>query len=151
MKKKLSLTSIEPYIRFEIREGVAVFRLTDDIIDTVFHIRCHESGLPPIGGLAYFLPLYLGWGRAMRILLETTKIDAKQAFDLGIVDDVVATDDLTEISLTRARELAHMHPESIRGVKNLLNMHLPHLEASFDAESKIIATALNRFRLRKPE
>lgn len=34
MKKNLSLTSLEPFIRFEIREGVAVFRLTDDIIDT---------------------------------------------------------------------------------------------------------------------
>ncbi|HCO93153.1 MAG TPA: hypothetical protein DIU00_04245, partial [Phycisphaerales bacterium] len=77
--------------------------------DTVFHIRCHELGLPPIGGLAYFLPLYLGWGRANRILLATTKIDAKQAFDLGLVDDVVATNDLTEVSLTRARELAHTH------------------------------------------
>jgi len=264
MKKNLSLTSLEPFIRFEIREGVAVFRLTDDIIDmvldlkamvkfldtfeaaekssevtamlflcdkscfspwradmfleklkrrqgsesltegqkqgitleenamwrfirkvrrcsklvlialqgdvataffgtslaydlrivsedTVFHIRCHELGLPPIGGLAYFLPLYLGWGRANRILLATTKIDAKQAFDLGLVDDVVATNDLTEVSLTRARELAHTHPESIRGVKSLLNMHLPHMEASFDAESKIITTALNRFRLKKPE
>ena len=35
MKKKLSLTSMEPYIRFEMREGVAVFRLTDDFIDMV--------------------------------------------------------------------------------------------------------------------
>ena len=119
--------------------------------DTVFHIRCHELGLPPIGGLAYFLPLYLGWGRAMRILLETTKIDAKQAFDLGIVDDVVATDDLTEISLTRAREFARKPPESVFGVKNLLNIHLLHMEAYIDNESKITTAALHRFRLRQPE
>jgi len=119
--------------------------------DTVFHIRCHELGLPPIGGLAYFLPLYLGWGRASRILLEMTKIDAKQAFDLGLVDDVVATDEFTEISLTRARELAHKPPESVRGVKRLLNMHLLHMEASFDNERKIIAEALHRFRPRRPE
>jgi enoyl-CoA hydratase/carnithine racemase len=264
MKKNLSLTSLEPFIRFEIREGIAVFRLTDDIIDmvldlkamvkfldtfeaaekssevtamlflcdkscfspghadmfleklkrhqgsesltegqkqgvileenamwrfirkvrrcsklvlialqgdvttaffgtslaydlrivsedTIFHIRCHELGLPPIGGLAYFLPLYVGWGRANRILLETTKIDAKQAFDLGLVDDVVATDDLEEISLTRARELAHKPPESVRAIKSLLNMHLSHLDATFDTESNIITTALNRFRLRRPE
>jgi len=264
MKKKLSLTSLEPFIRVEIREGIAVFKLTDDVIDmvldleamvkfvdtfeaaekssevtamlflgskscfspgradvfleklkrrqgsehltegqkqgvvleehaiwrfirkvrecsklvlialqgdvtgtflgtslaydhrivsedTVFHIRCHELGLPPIGGLAYFLPLYLGWGRANRILLETTKIDAKQAFDLGLVDDVVATDDLTEISLTRARELAHKPPESVFGVKSLLNMHLLHMEAFIDNENKIITAALHRFRLRRPE
>ncbi|MEA3224406.1 MAG: enoyl-CoA hydratase/isomerase family protein [Planctomycetota bacterium] len=264
MKKNLSLTSIEPFIRVEIREGVAVFRLTDDVIDmaldlkvmvkfwdifeafekssevtamlflgskscfsperadafleklkrrygsesltegqkqgitleenamwrfirkvrgcsklvltalqgdvttaflgtslaydlrivsedTVFHIRCHEIGLPPIGGLAYFLPLYVGWGRANRILLEMTKIDAKQAFDLGLVDDVVTTDDLAEISLTRARELAHKPAESVRAIKSLLNMHLSHLEATFDTESKIITTALNKFKLRKPE
>ena len=264
MKKKLSLTSIEPFIRVEIREGVAVFRLTDDVIDmaldlkamvkfwdifeafekssevtvmlflgskscfsperadafleklkrrygsesltegqkqgitleenamwrfirkvrgcsklvlvalqgevttaffgislaydlrivsedTVFNIRCHEVGLPPIGGLAYFLPLYVGWGRANRILLEMTKIDAKQAFDLGLVDDVVATDDLEEISLTRARELAYKPPESVRGIKRLLNMHLFRMEVARDNESEIIATALNKLRLRRPE
>ena len=113
--------------------------------DTVFHVRCHELDLPPIGGLAYFLPLYLGWGRANRILLETAKIDAKQALDLGLVDDVVATDDLVEVSLARARELAHKPPENVRAVKSLLNMHLSHMGASFDTESKIITTALNRF------
>ena len=39
MKKNLSLTSLEPFIRFEIREGVAVFRLTDDIIDMVLDLK----------------------------------------------------------------------------------------------------------------
>ena len=119
--------------------------------DTMFHIRCHELGLPPIGGLAYFLPRYIGWGRANRILLETTKMNAKQAHDLGLVDDVVANDDLEEISFTRARELAHKSPVSVSAVKSLLNIHLPRMDASFDAESEIITKALHRLGLRKQE
>ena len=116
----------------------------------MFHIRYHELGLPPIGGLAYFLPLYLGWGRASRILLEMTKIDAKQAFDLGLVDEVVATDDLMEIALTRTRELAHKPHESTLGIKRLLNTHLLLMETSISKESRIIAAALHRYKPRRP-
>jgi len=264
MKKNLSLTSIEPFIRFEMREGVAVFRLTDDVIDmaldlkqmakfwdifdasekssevsamlfigtkhcfspercdllfegllkhcysdslkvaekwqvsmeenamfgfvrkirtcpkavsialqgdvaapflgtslgydqrivsedTIFHIQWHELGMPPIGGLAYFLPLYLGWGRANRILLEETRIKAEQALDWGFVDHVVPLDDLEESAINRAREFGQKPRESISGVKRLMDMHLLHMEHSLDNEREIIDQALNRLKLKESE
>ena len=119
--------------------------------DTIFHIQWHELGMPPIGGLAYFLPMYLGWGRASRILLEETRIKAEQALDWGLVDHVVPLDALEESAINRARELGQKPRESISGVKRLMDMHLLHMERSFDNERQIIVRALNRLKLKGSE
>ena len=112
--------------------------------DTVFHIRTHKIGLPPVGGLAYFLPLYLGWGKANRFLMETESIEAKQALEIGLVDQVTAVHILEHTAFKHAQTLAQKPSESISAIKKLLNTHFRGMEAYFDSEREAINTALNK-------
>ena len=116
--------------------------------NTVFHIRCHELGLPPIGGLAYFLPLYLGWGTANRLLMATTTIDAQQAFGLGLVEHVVPDDSFENMAFEQAHLLGQKSRESVSSVKRLLNMHFLHMDSGFENERQTITEALSRWRSR---
>jgi len=44
--------------------------------DTVFVNRCIESGMPPAGGLPWFLARFVGHGQAAQILLERESLTA---------------------------------------------------------------------------
>ncbi len=63
-------------------------------------------GAVPDGGLTYFLPHYLGIGRAQELLFQNARLPAARARELGLVHEVVPPADLAERTRERARELA---------------------------------------------
>lgn len=60
-------------------------------------------GLSPDGGMSWLLPRIVGLGRARSILMRDEILDAKAAYDLGLLSELTAADDDV---LPRARELA---------------------------------------------
>lgn len=62
-----------------------------------------NRGIFPFGGATIRLPQVAGWGNAMRWLLTGDRFDANEALRIGLVQQVVAREQLHEM----ATELAH--------------------------------------------
>jgi enoyl-CoA hydratase/carnithine racemase len=88
-------------------------------------------GLYPTGNATVMLPRQVGWVHAQELLLTARPIDAARAAEIGLVNRVVAPEDLLDTALATADAIAGNAPiavrETRRGVRELL--HLPLEEA----------------------
>ena len=91
-----------------------------------------------------FLGVEIRDKNANRFLMETEKIEAKQALEIGLVDQVTAVHILEHTAFKHAQTLAQKPFESISATKKLLNTHFRGMEAYFDNEREAINTALNK-------
>ena len=93
-------------------------------------------GLVPDGGAIYFLTQHLGLLRAKELVYSGRRIDAQEALALGLVSRVVADDQLDQIALAHARELASGPSFALGMAKKMFKMmYQPNLEALLDAEA----------------
>lgn len=74
----------------------------------------------PEFGSSYLLPELLGHRRASEILLGGPPFDAVTAFDWGLVNRVLPTDELENFAYARAIAIAALPPASVRTTKMLL-------------------------------
>ena len=81
---------------------------------------CH-IGLSPDGGSSYFLPRSVTFKQAMEIALLGDRFDAKRAYELGIVNWVVADEALEEKTVEIATRLASGPAKTLGRTKALLN------------------------------
>jgi len=77
-------------------------------------------GIIPGDGGAYFLPRVVGMARACEMTFTGDVIDAKKALDIGLVNDMVAHDQLMDAALGLAEKIAAKPPEALRMAKRLL-------------------------------
>jgi len=110
--------------------------------DTVFHNCCQQFGVPPVGGLGCFLPLYVGFRQAMDILLHTSQLDAARAFGLGLADQIAPPDDLEREAIAAAHRWADVPTETFAPVKRLLNAHLGDMDVHFAVEMQEVQRAM---------
>jgi enoyl-CoA hydratase/carnithine racemase len=73
-----------------------------------------QRGLLPFGGATLRLPLLAGWGNAMRWLLTGDEFDAHEALRLGLVQQVMASEDLLPNALHLARRIATQAPLGVQ-------------------------------------
>lgn len=93
-------------------------------------------GLVPDGGAVYFLTQHLGLLRAKELVYSGRRIDAQEAFSLGLVNRVVADDELDSVALARAQELANGPTFALGMAKKMFKlMYQPDLETLLDAEA----------------
>lgn len=102
-------------------------------------------GLPPDGGLSYFLPRVVGVRKATELTLTAATIDAAEALRLGIVSRIVAAVELQQAARRVAERIAALSPESVRRARDLLRASLAHdvgeqLRAERDAVADAVAT-----------
>lgn len=108
--------------------------------DAVFGFSELTLGSMPGSGGPILLPRLIGDARAKRLFFTGRRINAHEAYALGVVDYVVSKNELTERALAVAEEIKGAAPLSLAAVKKLLN--LGH-ELSFEAASQL-ADALHR-------
>lgn len=77
-------------------------------------------GMAPDAGTTVTLSRIVGIRKAMHIVLTNPRLTAKEAFDLGIVTEVVPDGALEERTLELARELAAGAPKAIAATKRLM-------------------------------
>ena len=93
-------------------------------------------GLVPDGGAIYFLTQHLGLLRAKELVYSGRRIDAQEALSLGLVNRVVADDELDQVALDYTRELAKGPTFALGVAKKMFKMmYQPDLEALLDAEA----------------
>jgi 2-(1,2-epoxy-1,2-dihydrophenyl)acetyl-CoA isomerase len=94
-------------------------------------------GLVPDGGSTAFLPARVGYARAAEMAMLGERVPATQAHDWGLINQVVADDELEPVSSALLERLAKGPTASYAGSKRLLNRRMyADLAGQLDAEAK---------------
>ena len=100
-------------------------------------------GLVPAGGSHIRIPRQIPWALAMELLLTGDPIDARRAYEIGLVNRVVPADELMPTSLKLADRICKNGPLAVRTSKQIAVRALG-LEAGFVLEkalaSKVFAS-----------
>ena len=88
--------------------------------DAKFNFAFIDLGLLPEAGSTYLMPRMLGYGRAAELLMLGEAFSAEKAEECGIVNQVVAADELDALAQSKAAQLASKPPEALRQTKMLL-------------------------------
>jgi enoyl-CoA hydratase/carnithine racemase len=72
------------------------------------------------GAGSWLLPRLVGWSRAAEILYTAGVFSADEAKQFGLVNHVVADDELRDFTLSFAREIAQNSPWALRTIKRML-------------------------------
>ncbi|HMF55791.1 MAG TPA: enoyl-CoA hydratase-related protein [Pyrinomonadaceae bacterium] len=96
-----------------------------------------KIGLTPDCGGTFLLPRLVGIHRAAELLMTGDMIDARRAYEMGMINRVVADDDLMNEALTMAERLAQAPTASIGRIKWLLDASAANdFAAQLDLEHK---------------
>ena len=80
--------------------------------------------LVPDGGLSWFLPKFMGYAKAYEHAIEAKKILASDCLKYGIANKVVPSDQLEQITLDWANQLAKRSSQSLNHTKRLMRESL---------------------------
>lgn len=95
-------------------------------------------GLVAGDGGAAIWPLLVGLSRAKEALLFGKLYTAEEAKDMGLVNEVVERERVSEVALSAARQLADGPPLAIQWTKLALNKHLRQaVELTFDTSAAL--------------
>jgi enoyl-CoA hydratase len=86
-------------------------------------------------GATYFFPRILGQARAYELLLTARVIMAEEALRIGLVSQVVDTDQVLATAQKIAQEILTCGPDSVKQLLASLRMELPDLESCLRREA----------------
>ena len=100
-------------------------------------IRFIKMGLMPELGSTRILAQLVGLGNATEMCLTGRMVPADEALRMGLVTQVTEPDDLVEIAIAKAEEIAGNPGNAVKLIKELLNKNPmdPDLEAVMERES----------------
>ncbi len=102
-------------------------------------------GMSPDGSSSYFLPRLIGLRKTQELMLTNRTLTAQEAFEWGLVNKVVANDDVVTEAEALARQLAQGPTNSYGAVKKLLLETFDNgLETQLERETHFIA-AMSKF------
>ena len=109
-----------------------------------FVMAYNKIGLTPDGSGSYFLPRIVGIKRALDLMYTNRMLDAKEAFEWGIVNQVVCEKELMRAVLDLAKNLANGPIKAYGATKKLFYHSLQEtLESQMSLESQLIAERSN--------
>jgi len=80
-----------------------------------------KVGLFETNGVTWLLPRLIGLGRAKELMLAGKRVNAEEAFQIGLVTAVFSPESLLDNALAAASKMARYAPVSMRFLKSLLN------------------------------
>ena len=120
--------------------GVSFALMCDMVIaseDAFFTLAYSAIGTSPDGSSTYFLPRAVGTKKAMEIALLGDRFTAQEALEMGLINRVVATDDLIDETAKLAARLAQGPTRAYGNTKRLIrNSFDRSLEAQLQAEAE---------------
>ncbi len=87
-----------------------------------------ERSLPPEGGMSFLLSRIVGLSRAMDLSLTSRRVEADEAYRIGLLDRLVDADALMTTANELADRICHLPPAAVRVTKRAIRAGL---EASF--------------------
>ena len=108
--------------------------------EATFGLPEPKRGLMADGGSTARLPRQIGWTAAMELLLTGRTISAERAFELGLLNEIVAAEELEDRSIIWAQEIAANAPLAIQATKEavLRGLSAPNgLTGAHEIEARI--------------
>jgi 2-(1,2-epoxy-1,2-dihydrophenyl)acetyl-CoA isomerase len=112
---------------------------------TIFQKPYFELGMLPKGGGAFFLCKMLGNSKTRQLLESEKEMNAIEALDIGIVDQVVPYNDLEKTAIQLALRLSNNPTRSLAGIKRLINYSLKDLKEYLTFENQEIVRIIGAF------
>lgn len=125
--------------------GLSLAAACDHVVATRrAHFGCTFGavGLVADCGLVWTLPRRVGWRHAHRILLVGARMEAEEAHDIGLVDDLVEPPDLLVAARRWAAPFAERAPLAVAATKRLLSAASATLDDLLDRELQLQAGLL---------
>lgn len=98
------------------------------------------AGLSPDGSSSYFLPRLIGMRKTQELMLTNRRLTAEEALEWGLVNEVVADDELADSAMEFAKTLANGPTKAYGQVKKLLLTSFDNsLETQMEFEARGIA------------
>lgn len=110
--------------------------------DTTFFNHGQDFDMPPVAGLLYLLPAYIGLGRANDLVLRSKELSTHSAREWGLLSEVVAPEELESALVTVAAELSCFSAETLDTIKHLLSHRLPSVDSYLTVEGQGLDKAL---------
>lgn len=89
-----------------------------------FSLPFVRVGISPEMGASYFLPRLVGMGKACELILTGKMIDAREAKEIGLVNQIVPAAELIKVAYELAASIAKLAPLALMVSKRLLNRGL---------------------------
>ncbi|QDX81208.1 enoyl-CoA hydratase [Denitratisoma sp. DHT3] len=87
--------------------------------NAIFGLGEVRWGVVPAGGTHIRLPQQIPWAVAMELLLTGNNIDAKRAYDIGLINKIVPADKLLDEALAWAEKICQNGPLAVRTAKEI--------------------------------
>lgn len=85
-----------------------------------FSLRFVKMGLVPELASSRFAPQRIGFAAATDLMLSGRMVEAKEAAEIGLVDELTSPDDLVDVAIARARSYGENPSPQLRWIKQLL-------------------------------
>ena len=96
---------------------------------------CHlKMGIHPSGALPYFLPKYLGQGKAAEVLFNCNDISAKEALNLGLINKVFPSQNFEQTCIATISKMVEGNENVLKYTKKLLKFSIKDLEEYISIE-----------------
>lgn len=106
--------------------------------DATFTLGFSKIGLIPDGGGSLFLPLFAGLGRALELAWTSDRIEAAEAYRVGLINQIAPPEQLEQRTLDFAARLAEMSPVALALTKRAFNSALlPQLTQWLQIEAQL--------------
>jgi 2-(1,2-epoxy-1,2-dihydrophenyl)acetyl-CoA isomerase len=79
-----------------------------------------ERNFSPDSGMSYFLPRIVGYSRAADLIFTSRPVNAEEAYRIGLLDRLVAPEQLLDEAIAMAQEMAQWPPLAMRMSKRVL-------------------------------
>jgi enoyl-CoA hydratase/carnithine racemase len=90
---------------------------SEDLVISLAHVK---YGIHASGALPFFLPKYIGIGKATEYVFEGGKISAKEAVQMGLINKIILSQNFDEDCIKYSKILASNGGTYIRWTKHLL-------------------------------
>ena len=93
--------------------------------------------------------MVVGWARAKELLYTARVVEADEAFQMGLLNKIVPSDQLLDAAIEMGRQIAANTPEMVQGIKQILQNDLgKSWREMYDAERETLPRPT--FRPRSP-
>lgn len=108
-------TVVTPFIGVSLASNLRI--ASEDLVLSFAHVK---YGIHASGALPFFLPKYIGTGKASKYIFEGGEILAHEAVQLGLVNKILPSENFVEDCINESKRLSSMGGTYIRWTKHLL-------------------------------
>lgn len=112
--------------------------------ETRFMFRNASWGLPVSPGLSYFLPRFIGQGKALEFIHHSKLLTAEEALSLGLITDIVPRDQLQARCMKEVEMLSSQPADVAAANRSLLNPEVSEFEAHLERYYAAIGRSVHK-------